>query len=140
MSLLFVSLVTTLPGSVYAVSPTPGEIAAAHQWMSARFQKNGQPPFSFRYDGKASTALLPTWQVRHATAQAPQSTRRTLIYTDSQTGLEVRCVATEYADFPAVEWGVTFRNKGTQDSPILEAVRAADFALTSPRGDFQVRY
>src|SRR5882762_1327407 len=46
--------------------------------------------------------------------------------------MEVTCQATEYTDFPAVEWVLYFENKGLVDTPILEQVNAAD--LTISRG------
>ena len=83
--------------------------------------------FSFVYDGKPSSALLAEWGAKRASKKLDDKrTQRTLTWTDPKTGLEVRCVSVEYADFPTVEWTVYFANTGKTDSPILSDVRALD--------------
>ena len=47
-------------------------------------------------------------------------------YTDLKSGLEVRCVAVGYRDFPTVEWTVYFKNTGKADTPILAGIQALD--------------
>ncbi|MEI2723769.1 MAG: hypothetical protein V9H26_09590 [Verrucomicrobiota bacterium] len=49
-----------------------------------------------------------------------------LIWTDPATGLLVRLVGFQYADFPTVEWTVYFKNTGATDSPLLEDILALD--------------
>ncbi|MBM4142458.1 MAG: alpha-galactosidase [Lentisphaerae bacterium] len=86
-------------------------------------------PFSFTYDGRPSAPLLAKWPSKVADERFDASrTQHTLTWTDPQTGLEVRCVAVDYADSPAVEWTVWFKNTGTADTPILENVLALDMA------------
>ena len=53
-------------------------------------------------------------------------TEHTLTLTQPDGGLVVRCVGIEYADFPAVEWTVYFRNNGPTASPILENIQTLD--------------
>ncbi len=90
-----------------------------------------EPPFSFSYGGKSSAELLPSWQVERASRKLdPARTERTVVWSDSQTGLQVRCVAVEFADFPTVEWTVYFKNAGTSDTPILSDIQAVDLNLT----------
>ncbi len=94
-----------------------------------------EPPFSFTYGGRPSAGLLPTWRLERASRPLnDQRTERTLTYTDPETGLEVRCVAIEYRDFPTVEWTLHFRNAGGADTPILEGLQALD--LTLRRGHY----
>jgi alpha-galactosidase len=60
----------------------------------------------------------------------------------------VRCVAVEYADYPAVEWTVYFKNTGTNNTPILENIQGLDtrfergeggeFVLHGNKGDWCV--
>ena len=84
-------------------------------------------PFSFTYDGKPSSDLLKNWKLDRKTEKIDdQRTRRTTTYTDPRTGLEVRWVAVEYADFPTVEWTVYFKNAGSVDTPVLSDIRALD--------------
>jgi alpha-galactosidase len=62
-----------------------------------------------------------------------------------KTSLQLRCVAVEYADFPAIEWTLYFKNTGDKNTPILENIQGLDaafqrgdggeFVLRSIRGD-----
>ena len=84
-----------------------------------------EPPFSFKYDGKTLAELA--WQPARSTRKLDaERTEHTLRYADEPTGLEVRCVAVEYHDFPIVEWTVYFKNTGTGDTPILADILALD--------------
>ena len=87
-------------------------------------------PFAFVYAGQPSDGLLAAWPIRtDSTRLDAGRTRHTLTWTDPRTGLEVRCLAVAYSDFPVVEWTVTFRNTGRQDTPILENVQGLDARL-----------
>ena len=90
-----------------------------------------EPPFSFLYDGKPSNELLKRWLVKRNTQKLdPQRTEHTLVYTDSASGLRVRCVLIEYHDFPTVEWTLYFKNTGSADTPIIEKIQALDIELS----------
>ena len=106
-------------------------------------------PFSFVYDGKASAELLKTWQfsrsrrgneaVRSDPSPPPHVGGYELTWTDPHTGLQVRCVSIEYADFPNVEWTVYFKNTGARETPMLSDLRALDTSLTRGSGrEFQI--
>ena len=63
-----------------------------------------EPPFSFSYGGKPSGELLKTWPVERAERRLDDTrTERIVTWTDPATGLQVRCLAVEYSDFPTVE-------------------------------------
>lgn len=96
-------------------------------FVDAPAEYTTDPPFSFTYDGQPSAALLGTW-TRETSERKLDETRneRTLIWRDQKTGLQVRCVAVEYADFPTVEWTVYLKNTGSLDTPILEHIQALD--------------
>ena len=90
-----------------------------------------EPPFSFFYDGRPSTELLKRWQVERYTQKLDaQRTEHKLVYTDSASGLRVRCVLIEYHDFPTVEWTLYFKNTGTNNTPIIEKIQALDIELS----------
>lgn len=140
--------------------PTVGAPGEAARWAAAKFagvtespQERSmgrpplttEPPFSFQYDGK-SFGDLP-WQPTRASRKLDDHrTEHTLAYADGATGLQVRCVAVEYHDFPAVEWTVYFKNTGTTSTPILEDIQGLDarfersddgeFVLHGIKGDF----
>ena len=91
-------------------------------------------PFSFKYGSQPSVSLLKTWKVERISKEMDEyHIQHELIYTDPKTCLKIYCILTEYKDYPAVEWVLSFENKNTGDneSPILEDVLPADFAFTS---------
>jgi alpha-galactosidase len=98
--------------------------------LSIDFQPSryfGDPLFSFTFGGKNSAELLPQWkQVKSSFKLDDQRTERRIIWTDPATGLEVRCVGTEYSDFQAVEWTVYFKNTGRENTPVLQDIEAID--------------
>lgn len=94
--------------------------------------------FSFIYRGEKSVTLLQHWP-REAKEQSLDAarTRRDVIWRDPATGLEARVESVAFADFPAVEWVVYFRNTAATNTPILEDILALDGivvpAAASPR-------
>jgi alpha-galactosidase len=111
---------------------TDGEVV----WLDQLAQQGGPlggVPFSFVYGGKTSSELLPNWKAEEIVEEVDAKTRRrTLTFTDPQTGLEVKAVADVFLDTPGVDWTVYFTNTGTTDTPILEQVRAVDVAISPP--------
>ncbi len=111
-------------------TPAP-EFAESQEWFD-RFQAPVTtaapvPPYSFTFDGRPAAELLATWPATYAErALDAQRRERTVTQTDPATGLEVRCVAVTYRDFPTVEWTVYFKNNGSGDTPILADIRALD--------------
>ena len=101
-----------------------------------------EPPFVFTCGGKPSAELLPLWKVECTSRDLdPRRVEHTLVYTDDATGLQVRCVAVEYRDFPTVEWTVHFKNTGTADTPLPAEMQALDFTLEHPgRGEFMLHH
>lgn len=126
--------------------PTLKELQAEKAWLKEHLL-TGALPISFVYGGRSSDDLLATWPKRAARRKLDSSrTQRAFTWTDSRTGLEVRCVAVEYRDFPAAEWTVFFKNTGQADTPILENLQALDakfdrgaqgeFTLHGSKGDW----
>lgn len=94
------------------------------------------PFFSFTYDGKPSTELLKTWELKRSSRKLDdQRTERTLTYTDPKTGLVLRCVGVEYSDFPTIQWTLYFKNTSDKDTPILADIQALDLQLERPAGN-----
>lgn len=113
----------------------------------APIRRTSELPLSFVYGGHSSDDLLATWPKKVANQKLDSSrTRHTLTWTDPQTGLEVRCVAVEYRDFPVVEWTLFFTNRGRSNTAILENIQALDanferggageFVLHGNKGDW----
>lgn len=85
------------------------------------------PPFSFTYGGKPSAQLLPGWRVERTSKTLDEArTQRTVVYTDPDTGLLVRCIAVAYQDFPTIEWTVYLENTGKADTPLIADLQGLD--------------
>ncbi len=140
-----------MAGVVQAVTPQSEEFRLRDEWLggtSIRGSNLTKAPFSFVYDGKPfpvganNHSPLQSWQTKHDTQKLDaQRTEHTLIYTDPATGLQVRCVAIEYTDFPTVEWTLYFKNTGSADTAIIEKIQALDLELSrGANGEFLLHH
>lgn len=104
----------------------------AQSWTQQHFSAQSAT-FSFVFGDQASADLLPRWRCRaKAIRLDPVRRQHVYLYASPSGGLEMRCVVTEYTDFPALEWTTYFVNRGTKDMPILEHVQALDAAFAIP--------
>ena len=112
---------------------SPDEMAAKGQWFQETLLSLDKPVVSFLYNGVPSGELLPGWKRSPITSETLPDGRiqHLLKWTDPLTGLEVRVVALDYADYPAVEWTAYVKNTGASATPLIEQVRGLD---TSFRG------
>jgi alpha-galactosidase len=94
-------------------------------------------PFSFVYGGKPSAALLSAWTRTEETAPSAGGERHRITWIDPATQLKVIAEVRTFADFPALDWVVTFTNGGTADTPILEQIEAMDWTRPCPGGQSQ---
>ncbi|MBN1347119.1 MAG: alpha-galactosidase [Phycisphaerae bacterium] len=121
-----------------AQSVRAGEMKTHSHWIAEHLlNPKAPPPFSFVFDGMPSDTALAAWQ--RTTEKKPldqNRTQHTLVWTDPKTGLQVRCVAVEYADFPVVEWTVYVGNTGTSNTPILENLQGLDARFGGGGGEF----
>jgi alpha-galactosidase len=100
-------------------------------------------PFSFIYGSKPSTELLKSWRRTAETKTLSEDRQKHILtYQDPSSGLEVTCEAISYSDFPAVEWVVYFKNNGSKNTPILEAIQGLDlgFNRAAASGEYQLHY
>jgi len=98
------------------------------KWVQKHI-KNDNPllPFSFLYDGKASSELLNGWQKKQEKIKIDKNrTQYIHKWTDTETGLEVCCIAVEYSDFPVVEWTVNLKNTGVNKTLIIKDIQGLD--------------
>ncbi len=127
---------------MFIIKPTTDEFRLASNWAAGHLPtKAGSLPFSFVYGGKGSAELLTAWPHKTETKKLDSArTQRTTVWTDPASGLEVRCVAVEYKDFPVVEWTVYFRNAGDEDTAVLENIQGFDATFNrSEEGEFVLR-
>jgi alpha-galactosidase len=108
---------------------TQDEEAFNRQWGERVFG-DAPEPFSFTYGGRPSSKLIQGWKREIRDEKATANTlHRTLTLTDPETGLEVRAVAAIYTDCPGTDWTLYFTNRGTNETPVLEQVKAVDVVV-----------
>ncbi len=128
----------TVPDGAPSSTETPSSdpTAGAGPWSRRTLL-----PFSFAFGGQASDQLLAGWRASRKTDAIGQGrTRHTLAWTDPATGLEARCVAVAFREYPAVEWVLHFTNAGTADTPILERIQSLDTSMASPAEGVRLHY
>ncbi|NOY61087.1 MAG: alpha-galactosidase [Calditrichaeota bacterium] len=120
------------------VTQSKGEFKCAEHWVKEHLISYATPFFSFVYNGRKFASLPPDWNVALTKEKMDEAgSRYVLTFTEPKTKLIVRCKATVYADFPAVEWLLEFENAGKGDTPIIENIQAADVRLlTGEQGQY----
>jgi alpha-galactosidase len=129
---VFLFLLAALYHPIFAISPTPDELAMAQAWAKEYLYSlnTAKLPFSFVYDGKPSTDFLSTWKMVSQKKELDPNRRRcTTVYNHPDDPLEIRCEVIEYRDFPTVEWTLYFKNTGSTDTPILENIQSLNIAM-----------
>lgn len=124
---MFIAIVLIASQAVSA--PKPGHKQAEdRRWIGVHLDPKGSDmPFSFVYGGRKSADILPGWRASSESRKLDANRRRlTIIRTDPASGLQMRCVAIQYSDYPAVEWTVYLKNTGNKDTPIVENLQALD--------------
>ena len=124
-------ILTMMLRHVYAASPTTEEMNDAHGWASENSNmERPEPPFSFLYDEVPSGELLKTWDFQCSEEELDEHrSQRTTTFTDSKTGLQVRCAFVIWKNYPTVEWTAYFKNNGDTNTPILSSIQAIDTAF-----------
>ncbi|MBN2025001.1 MAG: alpha-galactosidase [Pirellulales bacterium] len=90
-------------------------------------------PFSFVYDGRHSDALLTKWTITEQSEELDANRTQILrTWNDPQTGLSVEWRIVRFADYPAAEWMLRFRNTGAKSTPIIEDLQSLNLLLTDP--------
>jgi len=102
--------------------------ARVNHWTEERFAHGKLPPFSFTYGGHRSEDFIRTWKYSREDLKSSDPLVHESIYTysDSMTGLTVRCFVTCFRDFPAVEWVLRFSNSSGTTTPLIEKAAAID--------------
>ncbi len=91
--------------------------------------------FSFRYAGKESAKLLPTWlTVSHGEDTATGRLTHT-VYTDPAGGLAVSVHARTFSNSPAIDWVLELENMGASDTPLIEDILPLDASAPAPSAE-----
>ncbi len=103
-------------------------MSRAKQWTQNHLiDAQAHLPFSFVYDRQPSAQLLLSWPRKIVDTQLDaERTQHIISWTDGMTGLQVKCVAVEFSDYPVLEWTVFFKDTQTANTPILENIKAID--------------
>ena len=125
------------------MKPTAEEISLSKEWATNFFSLDiSNLAFTFSYGGDPSSVLIKNWDSNQSDEQLDEyRRRRSLVFFDSETGLELQCLLTEYTDYPALEWVVSFENKGNDVTPDISNIHVADltFSAKDP-GNFILHY
>jgi len=88
--------------------------------------------FSYVYDGKSSNDILKNWKFEQRIEAIDANRAKNIsTYMDPATGLEVKCEAILYSDYPSVEWVIYFTNTGNTDTPIIQDIQAIDALISA---------
>ena len=124
------------PGARGVVTVNPPELAQKDEWVRSNLlavEKN--PPFSFTYGSRSSSTLLPSCSRREVDSTLDGNcVQHVLTWTDHSSGLQVKCVAIDYADYPVVEWTVYFQNTSADATAILENIQGLDIHFARAPG------
>ena len=131
------SVISQVPVTKYMVA---SEMSQVEHWVIEKFKHEDQYhldlPFSFSYGEQSSHQLLKNWDLQRHTEQLDEHrTEHKLTYTDTVTGLILNCLMVEYHHFPVVEWTLSFRNSGSEDTPIITDIQALDTQFVRQSGD-----
>ena len=133
----------TVMNSKDLMKPTAEEISLSKEWSTNFFSLDiSNLAFTFSYGGEPSSVLIKNWDSNQSDEQLDEyRRRRSLVFFDSETGLELQCLLTEYTDYPALEWVVSFENKGNDVTPVISNIHVADltFSAKDP-GNFVLHY
>lgn len=87
-------------------------------------------PFSFEYGGNRIKGIPADWAPEITSETINSDMIRTqIVGLSPNSRMRVTFVLTTYKNHSVCEWLVYFKNVGTQDSKLLEDIRAADFSL-----------
>jgi len=134
-NLLLPFILLLLPGIFlnYQVTYAQHEKSDISQWVENNFAKNKIPPFSFVYGGKNSDTFIKSWQYKaeKKTTINPDVEESVYTYSDTQSGLVVKCFVTCFHDFQAVEWLLRFYNTSVRNTPLIEKAAVINHSFTS---------
>ena len=129
MTVVCLMAVTVITTSA-AITVTPLEMAQQKQWVKQNLLTSSNlPPFSFIYESQPFSTLLPSWK-RGEVDTILDANRTQHVITWSHQGLQIKCVAVEYSDYPMVEWTVYLKNNGSSNTAILEDVQGLNTTFT----------
>lgn len=106
----------------------PGEMQLKDKWAQQYLLgQQAKIPFSFLYADQPSKDFLNEWpKTTQSKKLDTDRTQHSIVWTDAKSGLEIRCEAVDYSDYPAIEWTAYFKNTGTENTPVLKEIQGLD--------------
>jgi alpha-galactosidase len=105
-------------------------MALSRAWAERWLRRAEDLPISFVLGGRAIHGIPTAWKPTTCHRLVDANIIETVYEgADPATGLNVRVVATEYRDYPAVEWVAWFSNAGAQATPIISGIQAMDATI-----------
>jgi len=86
-------------------------------------------PFSFRYNGAASSNFLSDWQRTVEPNDSASCRSWQVHWQDPKTGLRLSVAVKAFKRYPAVEWVLEFENRSTEATPLHEDIQPLDTQL-----------
>ena len=131
-----------LTSQAFAVAPTAAEFKLRTAWLRDHLATTTTTwPCSFVYDRRPAAEFAGEWKREPDSPVAGMGyLDHTLTFTDPASGLAGRCEIREFETHPALEWVVRFENRGTQDTALLEAVRALDLEVSTTTNGATLHY
>jgi alpha-galactosidase len=118
------------------ITNLPSNGIDVHKWVKQHFAEGKIPPFSFVYGGKSSGTFIKNWKYSAEKLKSSDPNVEDLVYsyTDSHSGLVVKCFVTCFNDFKSVEWVLKFSNLSGNDTPLIERAAVIDNTFVSEEG------
>lgn len=113
----------------------------ASVWAKQHFKKGSLPPFSFKLGDVSSDKFISKWRFTKSNL-TPESGKFSVEYKDPLSGLAAVCDITVFEDYNAVEWTLSFRNDGKDNSLLISEVKSIDAAIlySGLSGDFVLNH
>ncbi len=106
---------------------------ASRAWAEAFLGDAASLPISFVFDEAVIHGIPSAWEPSSVTRRIDANISETVFTgTDPKSGLTVRVEATQYHDYPVVEWVAWFTNNGREPTPLMRDILAMDAAVQGP--------
>lgn len=120
--------------------PTEAEVQAVQRWADAAFTGEAGDwldgwlgtglPFAFDYDGRPFAEMARQWPCTRRNPVEADGGHSQVITWQAPDGLQVICHVRRFDAFPAVDWLLSFRNTGAEDSGLIEGVQSLSLRMT----------
>ncbi len=108
---------------------TDGRVLWLDEHRPSLLLDTAAPPFSFNYDSAPVLPSIAGWKHTVTTSTSDRGTQYEATWEDPRTHLAVTADVLVFNEYPAVDWVLYLENRGSQATPIIDNLRAADLQL-----------